>query len=102
MPNGNSMTIRQWGIIWGVIFAILALSFTGYGLLNAKADKQEVRESEVRLNSRITESQTSLKEQIAANTTKLNKIYDITLSIASKIGVNQKSINNKSANKGGW
>jgi len=98
------MTIRQWGIIWGVIFAILALSFTGYGLLNAKADKQEVRESEIRLNARITETQASLKDQVAANTTKLNKIYDITLSIAAKVGVNQSLINKGSGkyDKKGW
>ena len=102
MSNGNFMTLRQWGIIWGVIIAMLTLSAVGYSALNAKADKQEVRDSEVRFNTKITESQTSLKEQIAANTAKLNKIYDITLSIASKVGVNQKSINNKSANKGGW
>jgi len=101
MPNGNSMTIRQWGIIWGVIFAILALSFTGYGLLNAKADKKDLEMTEARVNARITESQSFLKEQVAANTTKLNKIYDITLSIAAKIGVNQKSIKKESADKRG-
>ena len=101
MSNGNFMTLRQWGVIWGVIFAILALSFTGYGLLNAKADKKDLEMTEARVNARITESQSFLKEQVAANTTKLNKIYDITLSIAAKIGVNQKSIKKESADKRG-
>ncbi len=102
MSNGNSMTIRQWGIIWGVIISMLTLSAVGYSALNAKADRKEIEMTEIRVNARITESQTSLKEQITANTAKLNKIYDITLSIASKVGVNQKSIDKESANKRGW
>ena len=102
MSNRNSMTIRQWGIIWGVIISMLTLSAVGYSALNAKADRKEIEMTEIRVNARITESQTYLKEQVAANTAKLNKIYDITLSIASKVGVDQNLINKGSANKRGW